>query len=181
MKLIVLLSLILFINSAQAWQKIDGSGQAVPARSGPWSCVAQGDLLWEVKGLTDDYLHYKNTYSWYQQERGTANRGSCQNVNQFIGCDTQDLIDHLNTTNRCGRSNWRLPTVAELTGLLDDATTPGGPLINSYLFPRTVQGPYWTQTMAQREPLVVNFKDGQVYPLGSNRPAWLRLVSSAQE
>lgn len=178
MRRLLLLALLLAATSSYGWLKLDGQGNAVAPRSGPWSCVAQDGLLWEVKGLTDDYLHYKNTYSWWQADVGTADRGSCQNTDRFIGCDVQDLIDQLNQDQRCGRNNWRLPSVAELTGLLAEASSPGGPLVNSYLFPRTVQGPYWTQNLAEGEPLVVNFKDGRVYPLASNRSAWLRLVSS---
>lgn len=177
MRALFTLSLLLLTLSASAWQKIAADQSVVPARSGPWSCVAQNNLMWEVKGLTDDLLHYKNTFSWYSNQQGTPDGGSCQAQDRYVGCDVQDLVDQLNARSRCGLTTWRLPTVAELTNLLGEPTSPGGALINQYLFPRPVQGPYWTSDLAGRQPLVVNFKNGQVYPLASEQAAWVRLVA----
>lgn len=180
MKTLFTAGLLLISLSASAWQKIASDSSTVAARSGPWSCVAQDNLMWEVKGLTDNLLHYKNTFSWFINQQGTPNGGSCQAQDHYVGCDVQDIIDQLNANSRCGRTSWRLPTVAELTGLLGEPTSPGGALINQYLFPRPVQGPYWTSDMAGPQPLVVNFKTGQVYPLDSEQSAWVRLVAPAE-
>ena len=81
-------------------------------------------LIWEVK--TDDgSIHDKdNTYFWY---------------------DFQDVfIATLNSQNFGGQNDWRLPTIKELSTLVDSSIPYPGPTIDTDYFPNTQSSTYWS-------------------------------------
>jgi hypothetical protein len=85
-------------------------------------------LIWENK--TDDGgIHDKdNTYNWQ---------------------DAQDVfIATLNSQNFGGYSDWRLPTVKELSFLVD--RDRDDPSINTTYFPNTVASGYWSSTTSPK-------------------------------
>jgi len=85
-------------------------------------------LIWENK-TDDDSIHDKdNTYSWQ---------------------DAQDVfIATLNSENFGGYSDWRLPTIKELTSILNRDMY--NPEINTFYFPNTVASFYWSSTTHAR-------------------------------
>ncbi len=83
-------------------------------------------LIWEVK--TDDgSIHDKdNTYVWW---------------------NAQDIfIATLNSTQFGGYSDWRMPTVKELSSILDSSIPYPGPTIDTVYFPNTRSFDYWSST-----------------------------------
>lgn len=101
-------------------------------------------LIWESK--TDDKsIHDKdNKYTWYDSNRET-NGGEAGTPGD--GTDTEDFINSLNSAKFGGFSDWRLPTVKELSSLLNRDTSD--PAVNTYFFPHigshvSYGNPYWT-------------------------------------
>jgi len=104
-------------------------------------------LIWESK--TDDgSVHDKdNGYTWYDSNRET-NGGEAGTPGN--GTDTEDFINTLNSANFGGFSDWRLPTIKELSSILDrDATSEPG--INTYFFPHAIRGYYCTSETYVRD------------------------------
>jgi hypothetical protein len=104
-------------------------------------------LIWESK--TDDgSVHDKdNGYTWYDSNRET-NGGEAGKPGN--GTDTEDFINTLNSANFGGFSDWRLPTIKELSSILDrDATSEPG--INTYFFPHAIRGYYCTSETYVRD------------------------------
>lgn len=165
------------------FSKIHQQGHEIPAKSGPWHCVLdkQTNLLWEVKSVQEGANYYNSTYSWWNAalNLGTQDTGSCALGEGFFGCDTQDLVDLYQRLNLCGASRWRLPTIMELDSLLNHQAYPGQPLVPAGLFPLTVLGPYWSQTLSQDQLQIqtLHFGSGERGLLAPSGSAWLRLVS----
>ncbi len=66
----------------------------------------------------------------------TGATGSRQWVNALSDCEALSLA---------GRTDWRLPSIRELSSLLSDSTTTS-PLIDSSFFPNTSGAEYWSST-----------------------------------
>jgi len=102
-------------------------------------------LIWENK-TNDSSIHDKdNTYTW-------------QNAQDVF-------IATLNSQNFGGHNDWRLPTIHELSYLVDSSIPEPGPTINTDYFPSTVSSGYWSSTTYADIPLdawVVDFYYGGV-------------------
>ncbi len=100
-------------------------------------------LIWEVK--TDDgSIHDKdNRYTWCDTNPDTngGSQGVCG-----AGNDTQDFIDGLNSAGFGGYADWRLPTLKELSTLVDSSIVYPGPNIDTAYFPNTMSCNYWSST-----------------------------------
>jgi len=118
-------------------------------------------LIWENK--TDDgTIHDKdNTYNWY---------------------DAQDVfIATLNNDNFGGHSDWRLPTIMELSFLVD--RDKDYPSINTTYFPNTVSSYYWSSTTDAGDPSGawdVSFYSGYVLYDVKSDDYYVRAVRSGQ-
>jgi hypothetical protein len=109
------------------YTKLDANGNELDAGDADWVMTRDNvtGLIWEVK--TDDGgLHDKdNTYTWQEAQR--------------------IFIMQLNGENFGGNSDWRLPTVNDLSYLVHaDANKPA---INTTYFPNTMSFYYWTSMM----------------------------------
>jgi len=135
-------------------------------------------LIWEVKQDKDDTPNYTNphdadnTYTWYDGSSGYPGEGT----------DTLDFIAALNSSRFGGYSDWRLPTIMELSFLVDrDRCDPS---INTTYFPNTVSYRYWSSTTNADYPIyawLVYFGCGHVdcyYKSGYD--VYVRAVRSGQ-
>ncbi len=120
------------------YAKLDAGGHGLPRDAASWHCVADRvtGLVWEMK--TDHGVHGANRlYTNY----GDGSSG-----------DTSALVAAANARTLCGASNWRLPTVNELQGLIDYGAA-SGPQIDAAWFPNTRENWYWTSTGYANDPL----------------------------
>lgn len=138
--------------NATQFTKVDERGIKLALDQGPWHCVhdKKTGLTWEVKRLNETPQFVLSTHSWFDGILGTANEGSCAEDNanlpfvRYVGCDTHDLIDHLNSTQLCAKNQWRLPRAEELSAISLNHTLPGMSRLSSALFPYIGKGLYWT-------------------------------------
>jgi hypothetical protein len=145
------------------YTKISNTGKILPdtavlgSGSNDWACTKDNrtGLIWEVKtddgGLRDmDWI-----YSWY--EPNSSNNGGFvgyQNGNNHSeycfgsDCDTYAYKNTVNTKTLCGSTNWRMPTLDELKGLMTTTSSVNKPnnssiYIDAYYFPNT-KAEYWS-------------------------------------
>ncbi len=136
-----------YIINPQNYRKISSSGDTLPSDATDWVAVYDNatGLIWEVKtpddDATDEHQDSNKIFSWSSGDGYAAYLGSI----------------HL-----AGRSSWKIPTVRELSSLLNYEN----PSIksDSFFFPRTSAArPYWSSTLYnlhQSAAQVVSFADG---------------------
>jgi len=127
----------------QSYTKLDASGNNLADDATSWTMVRDNvtGLIWEKKA-DDDSIHDKdNTYTWCDTNSATngGNEGTCGN-----GTDTTDFIDTLNTSNYGGHNDWRMPTIKELSTIMNSEINE--PSINQTFFPNTASLKYWSST-----------------------------------
>ena len=120
-------------------------------------------LIWEVK--TDDgTIHDKDTkYTW-------------QNAQDVF-------IAQLNSSGFGGYTDWRMPTVKELSFIVDRGRYD--PSIDTDYFPKTMSSYYWSSTTHAYDPgsaWRVHFYDGSVYGygFGKSNSFYVRAVRGGQ-
>ena len=166
--------------NTQSYTKLDENGNDLPPEATEWVMVRDNvtGLIWEVKEDKDDVQNYSNTndadntYTWYDGVSGTPGDGT----------DTLDFINALNTEQFGGYSDWRLPTVKELSSLVDSSIPPG-PTINTDYFPNTVSSNYWSSTTYAPNSNYawdVDFNDGEVWGRGKSGDDHVRAVRGGQ-
>ncbi len=109
-----------------SYTKLDAQGNDLPNDAAKWVMVRDNvtGLIWEVK--TDDgSIHDRdNQYNWY---------------------DAKDVfIAQLNAQRFGGFSDWRMPTLKELAGIVDYGRY--NPAINIDYFPYTKLSHYWSSS-----------------------------------
>jgi hypothetical protein len=132
-----------------SYTKLDDNGVALSDPAAPWVMVRDNvtGLTWELKTKMDGVKDYSNphdtdnTYTWYDSNPAT-NGGYAGTPGN--GTDTEDFIKALNDELYGGKSDWRLPTVKELTYIVNYGIPYPGPTINPDFFPNTQQSFYWS-------------------------------------
>lgn len=157
-----------------SYTKVGASGELLSAGAGAWSCVVDNvtGLMWEVK-TTD----------------GSARDVSRRWVNTGMGADDASVfIAQVNAAGLCGATDWRLPNVVELQGLVDYSKAAPGPMIDTAWLGPTANTPeglggdtvrYWTSVQhAEREDHAwgVGFDDGKAYNFDRLSEFAVRLV-----
>jgi len=125
-----------------SYTKLDATGNALPDDASSWVMVRDNitGLIWEIKQDMDGSPNYvnphdaDNTYTWYDSNPAT-NGGNAGTPGD--GTDTEDFINALNAANFGGHDGWRLPTVKELSYLVDSSISYPGPTINTLFFPNS--------------------------------------------
>ena len=156
--------------------KLDANGNSLSASAATWSCVRDNvtSLVWEVK--TDDGgIHDRdNTYRWGGKTALGTGYGT-----YYPDWDT--LVDGSNTERLCGYSDWRVPTRAELQGLVHYGSA--NPAIDTNYFPNTPMWEFWSASpgMSSDQAWSVDFGHGRTdsyaYHFNFNH---VRLVRSGQ-
>lgn len=152
-----------YVTNPQSYTQLDASGNDMPFSADysttPWTMVRDNvtGLIWEVKDSKDDVQDYSNphdadnTYTWYDSNPAT-NGGDPGTPGD--GTDTEDFINALNESNFGGNSDWRLPTINELSFIrnMNPHIEPDSYYwaINENYFPNTMApiyyGHYWSST-----------------------------------
>ena len=131
------------------YTKLDSSGQELDKNAPDWIMVRDNvtSLVWENKTVDGGINDKGNRYTW-QEAHG--------------------FIEQLNSANFGGYSDWRLPTIKELSTIVDSEVFR--PAINMFYFPNIGGSnytflPYWSSTptaYASNEAWYVSFPDGSV-------------------
>lgn len=148
-----------------SYTKLDAQGKPLPDSATSWSMIKDNvtGLIWENK--TDDGLiHDKdNTYSW-------------------IDAHTI-FIARLNNEKFGGFSDWRLPTIKELSMIVDRGAC-SNPAINQKYFPNTMSSLYWSSTTyagLTDSAWCVNFGYGSVHNDSKSSSYYVRGVRGGQD
>lgn len=131
-----------YTTNPHSYTKLDASGDDLPDEDTEWVMVRDNvtGLIWEVKDSKDGSTNYDNPhdsdnyYTWYDSNPAT-NGGDAGTSGD--GTDTEDFINALNSANFGGFSDWRLPTIKELSFIVHSDITTGPPIDQNY-FPNTV-------------------------------------------
>lgn len=92
-------------------------------------------LVWENK-TDDNGIHDKDkTFTWCDTNPDTngGNQGTCGTGTGNLATDTEAFVKALNDAKFGGFSDWRMPTIKELSSLVDSASYPG-PTIDPVYF-----------------------------------------------
>lgn len=126
-------------------------------------------LVWEMK-TDDNSIHKKDkTFTYCDKNSATngGNEGDCGTGTGNAATDTEAFIKALNDTNYGGFSDWRLPTVSQLSYLINSSIPLPGPAIATDWFPNTIYWPgYWSFAAFGYPTLLawrVSFAYGNVY------------------
>jgi hypothetical protein len=138
-----------YITNPQSYTKLDENGNELPDTASEWVMVRDNvtGLIWEMKQDRDGVPNYDNphdadnTYTWYDSNPATngGNPGAPGD-----NTDTEDFINALNAEQYGGLSDWRIPTVKELSFIhnIDNYA----PCIDTNYFTNTVSAHYWSST-----------------------------------
>lgn len=102
-----------------------------------WGCTRDEvtGLVWEVKTASGGKRDWRRNYTYYSPDYDPdGTYGGPKDVTGFVTA--------VNAAGLCGASDWRVPTPAELMGIVDmgQATLPA---VDTRFFPNTITGAYW--------------------------------------
>ncbi len=151
-----------------SYTKLDNDGAPLSDAATRWAMVRDDKtgLIWEAKHNMDGVSHYEdpddadNTYTWYDSTPQTNGGGAGTPGNS--NTNTETFIKALNKMRLGGYSDWRLPTIQELVGLVKAGAK--NPSINTVYFPNTVPAWYWsssTSVLYPHQALGVGFRYGR--------------------
>ena len=167
-----------------SYTKLDGSGNALLDSATSWVMVRDNvtGLVWEMKTSKDGVKNYNdphdadNTYTWYDSNPATngGNPGT-----PGAGTDTEDFIKALNDARYGGYSDWRMPTIKELTYIVNCGISFSRPMIDTGYFPNAVSSFYWASTTSANntnDAWGVNFSYGPDYGNYKSHSYYVRAV-----
>lgn len=165
-------------------------GAAIGPGPDDWACTRDNltGRLWEIKTNDEGIRHFTWSYNWYDPDdsRNGGDPGEyggyALSCNFTLECNTYAYIQYVNSIEMCGRSDWRLPTLDELIGIVNFGSSyPPGAIDISY-FPDGGYSGAWTSDTAHEpdrdQAWAVNFDDGhqEAAPKGGLMP--IRVVSA---
>ena len=157
--------------------KLSSTGAALPATAKSWDCVKDNatGLIWENK-THDGGLHDgNNTYTHYSADYGSEYLGRASDASGFIAA--------VNQQGWCGSKAWRLPTAAELRGIVDYSVAYPGPTIDTAFFSNTPSNAFWSSSPnvgTDSYAWGVSFDSGYVDYNSRNYAFPVRLVRASQ-
>ena len=153
----------------QSYNKLDENGNDLSGTATEWVMVRDNvtGLIWEVKDSKDDTPDYGNPHDA---------------DNAYNWQDAQDVfIAALNAESFGGYNDWRLPTVRELSFIINRDKYKL--CINKKYFPNTMgwpmRKPYWSSTpyaAIKDHAWFVSFLSGVVMPDDKSKPVYVRAV-----
>ncbi len=124
-----------------SFTKLDASGtplvdQSVDYTTTPWACVQDHvtGFVWEVKTATAGIHNQDNTYQWGGLTAIGIDHPNRQGT--YYDPSWNELVQGSNSDSLCGFDNWRVPSVDELSGLMNLGTF--FPAIDINYFPNSV-------------------------------------------
>lgn len=177
------------------WTKLDATGAPLAAQDHAWnpdgsetegtrwSCVQDNvtGLIWEIKESDPNHPRYGgHTYRWWldgNEYNGAfpdqSTSGTCGTDN----CDTQSFVNWVNENSLCGFSDWRMPSVAELSSIAVLSNVI--PAVDTAYFPNIKDPRFFTNQSLARDPSrawYVYFSDGSVSFTNKGDASHVRLV-----
>jgi len=170
-----------------SFTKLDANGtplanQSIDYAITPWSCVKDNvtGLVWEVKITTAGIHNKDNTYQWGGDTAIGKGHPDAQGV--YYDPSWNELVQGSNNTeNLCGFNNWRVPTIAELSSIVNKGTFY--PAIDTNYFPNTTPEGFWSSSPIAGQPVIawrVNFDEGGDSYGSREHEKHVRLVHSNQ-
>jgi hypothetical protein len=131
-----------------SYTKLDASGNALPDTETAWTMIKDNvtGLIWENK-TSDGTIHDGSmAFTWCDTnpETNGGNQGICETGTGSAATDTEAFIKALNDATFGGFSDWRLPTIKELTTIV--LWSQEKPSINATWFPNTEWSYYWSSS-----------------------------------
>jgi hypothetical protein len=173
-----------------SFTKLDAEGNDLPRSATAWSCVRDNvtGLIWEVKTNDGGLHHGGHTYSWYRSDSPDGVPGEWA-----YGANTEQFVAAVNAERLCGFTDWRMPTPAELLGILDYCDAYPGVSVDKTYFVNIwdveghwsslpALGVFLTPTGGQGAWFVGlgGFNSGQVDSKQKRNPLYALLVRGAQ-
>ncbi|GAD76591.1 hypothetical protein VAZ01S_047_00040 [Vibrio azureus NBRC 104587] len=130
-----------------SFAKLDSQGKVinedVDTTVTEWSCVLDlvTGLRWQVKKQDGSVHSSERQFYWFNDDQ-TTNGGKEGTKSDSNHLDSQDYVTLVNESRLCGAENWRLPTVIELSSLINFGTN--GLKVDHRFFPTINNGIYWT-------------------------------------
>jgi hypothetical protein len=157
--------------------KLDASGSALSADATSWSCVLDNHtgLIWEVKTTDGGIQHHLNSYRW--GGKGANGVVDTNKLGTYYN-DIDTLVDELNDNALCGKTDWALPTMEELSGISHKDKSANQ--IDTAYFPNNVSVRYWSanpSAYSDRDAWIVDFQNGDDGPVTRGTYNRARLVS----
>lgn len=178
-------------SRVKTFTKLSETGLRVSETEKSWSCVQDNStgLIWEVKDAGMGLRSKWHTYTWYNPDEksnggvegreGDVDDVTCGNpVAVKGGCDTEKYVAAVNASGLCGYNDWRMPSVDELSSLIDYSRSL--PAIQQDFFPDIVMpAGFWTSSPSAAGPSyawIVIFDDGYLGTCVKSWNYYLRLV-----
>ncbi len=167
------LAVTVFVGNSEtdgfAFQTYNSQACSQAAATPSWSQIIPGAERFELVMNEEAVLDRETGLVWERDASNTT-------------YEWDDAVLYCYTANIGGRMGWRLPTVAELTTLVDRAQiNPSLP--TGHPFGTALAGPYWTITTIVADSYfawIVSFYNGTVAYIGNNNPRYVRAVRSGQ-
>ncbi len=130
-------------GTVRSYTKLGTGGVELPDSATEWIMVRDNvtGLIWELKDSMDGSTNYANLhdadniYTWCKRSIGAGTCGDATN--------TEDFINAMNSETFGGYTDWRLPTVNELSTLIDHERL-NVPHINAEYFKLSTQDCHWS-------------------------------------
>jgi hypothetical protein len=113
-------------------------------------------LIWEMKTNDGSSIHYMDWVgTWCDTNSGTngGDPGTCGSPPP--PSDTKAWINAINAESFGGFTDWRMPTIWELSSLVNSGAT-SAPTIDATWFPNTAPGGYWSSNTYLPVPAIAS-------------------------